>query len=121
LGLPILFGTSKSRVFHGILDKVQKKIEGWRAKTLSQAGRSILLKTVAATMSSYAMCSFLLPASFSSKLDEMFKNFWWGFSLNKTRNLSLKSWDSICLPKALGGLGFRRIKDVNLSLMAKLG
>jgi hypothetical protein len=51
----------------------------------------------------------------------MFKNFWWGFPPKKTRNLSLKSWHSLCSPKASGGLGFRLMEDVNLALISKLG
>jgi hypothetical protein len=43
-----------------------------------------------------------------------------GFSL-KTRNLALKSWNSICTPKALGGLGIMSMKNVNLALITKLG
>jgi hypothetical protein len=35
LGLPILMGNSKKRVFQGIIDKVLSIIERWRAKTLS--------------------------------------------------------------------------------------
>jgi hypothetical protein len=44
-----------------------------------------------------------------------------GFPANKTRNLSLKAWDSLCLPKDLGGLGLRKIREVNLALISKLG
>jgi hypothetical protein len=39
LGLPIFLENSKRRGFQGIIDKVNSRIEGWRAKTLSQAGR----------------------------------------------------------------------------------
>lgn len=120
LGLPILFGSSKTLAFHGIIDKVQRKIEGWRAKSLSQA-RTVLLKSEAASIPTYTMNTFLLPQGFCSNLDRIFKNFWWGFPPGKSRNLSLKSWHSFCLPRALGGLGFRLMKDVNLSLIAKLG
>jgi hypothetical protein len=35
--------------------------------------------------------------------------------------LSIKSWNSICSPKALGGLGIRKMKDVNIALISKLG
>jgi hypothetical protein len=62
-----------------------------------------------------------MPVSFSSSLDRIFKNFWWGFPKDKTKNLSLKSWSSIYLPKKEGGLGFRRMHEFNLSLIAKLG
>jgi hypothetical protein len=121
LGLPLFFSKSKVGAFKDILEKVSGKIEGWRAKTLSQAGRTILIKSVATSIPSYAMSSFLMPMSFSSSLDRMFKNFWWGFPKDKARNLSLKSWNSICLPKHEGGLGFRQMHEFNLSLITKLG
>jgi hypothetical protein len=121
LGLPLLFGKAKTSAFKDILEKVSGKIEGWRAKTLSQAGRSVFVKSVAATIISYAMSSFLLPISITSSLDRTFKSFLWGFPKDKARNLSLKSWNSICLPKDEGSLGFRRMHDFNLSLISKLG
>jgi hypothetical protein len=88
LGLPILFGNSKKSAFQPIIEKVKSKIEGWRAKSLSQAGRLVLIKSVAATIPSYAMSTFLLPKSICSNLDKVFKNFWWGFPSKKTRNLT---------------------------------
>jgi hypothetical protein len=54
-------------------------IKGWKAKTLSQVGRLVLIKSVAATLPSYAMSTFLLPLSFCNELDRILKNFWWGF------------------------------------------
>jgi hypothetical protein len=65
-------GNSKKRAFQGIIDKVLCRIEGWRAKTLSQAGRLVLIKSVAATLPSYAMSSFLLPISCCKELDKAF-------------------------------------------------
>ena len=121
LGLPILFGNSKKATFQNIIDRVNSKIDGWRAKYLSQAGRLMLIKFVAAFIPSYAMSTFLLPKSICSQLDRTFKNLWWGFPTSKTRNLSLKSWNSLCILKALGGLGLKRMKEVNLALIAKLG
>jgi hypothetical protein len=69
LGLPILMGRSKGDAFQSIIDSIQSKMEGWRARTLSQAGRSVLIKVVAAAMPSYAMSIFLLPKSLCRKLD----------------------------------------------------
>ncbi|GLT66709.1 hypothetical protein SLA2020_390620 [Shorea laevis] len=99
LGLPLLFGNSKARAFNCILDKVHKE---WRAGelriSLKRLGPSY---QVSGSLHPY-ICheNFLLPKSFCSKLDRLFKNFWWGFPPNKAHNLCLKSWQSICLPKA---------------------
>ncbi|XP_042939447.1 uncharacterized protein LOC122274476 [Carya illinoinensis] len=39
LGLPALVGRSRSQSFQGILDKVQAKLNSWKTKLLSQAGK----------------------------------------------------------------------------------
>jgi hypothetical protein len=96
LGLPIIFGNSKKVAFQSIIDRVSFEMDGWRAKSLSQAGRLMPIKFVAAAIPSYAMSTFLLPKSICSQLDKTFKNFGWGFPTSKTRNLSLKSWNSLC-------------------------
>jgi hypothetical protein len=56
-----------------------EKIEGWRAKTLSQVGRTVLIKAIASSIPSYTMSIFLLPKSLCTALDKSFKNFLWGF------------------------------------------
>uniref|UniRef100_A0A803NN45 Reverse transcriptase n=1 Tax=Cannabis sativa TaxID=3483 RepID=A0A803NN45_CANSA len=38
----------------------------------------------------------------------------------KNRYCALKSWNDLCQPKACGGLGFRRLADMNVALLAKL-
>jgi hypothetical protein len=98
LGLPILYANSKVKAFNDIVEKVQGKIEEWRAKSLSQAFRIVLIKSVATSIPTYAMSSFLLPRDICDKLDKLFKDFWWGFPSGKFRNLTLKSLDSLCLP-----------------------
>ena len=84
-------GNSKREAFKFILDKVINRVDGWRAKHLSQVARLVLIKSVVASLPSYAMSSFLNPTSLCSQLDRCFKNFWWGFSSDKSKNLSLKA------------------------------
>jgi hypothetical protein len=72
LGLPILMGNSKKRAFQGIIDKVPSRIEGWRAKTLSQAGKLVLIKSMAAALPFMLWALFLLPMSFYKELDRIF-------------------------------------------------
>jgi hypothetical protein len=49
------------------------------------------------------------------------RKFWWGFSQDKKHFLVFLSWDTICQPKAFGGLGIRPLKFLNHSLLARLG
>jgi hypothetical protein len=123
LSFPIMFGKSKTVVFSDILKKKknQGKIKGSRSKTLSQAGKSVLIKVVVSSIPSHAMSFVILPEGLCNQMDKAFKIFWWGLRKDKVHNLSLKSWKSMCTPKDQRGLGFRLMKDVNLSLISKLG
>jgi hypothetical protein len=121
LGLSLIFGPSRKEAFQPLIDKVLSRINSWRAKTLSQARRTVLIKSTAATIPTYAMSTFLLPFSLCKIFYRKFKGFWWGFPIDKSRNLSLKSWDSICLPRPQGGFGLRKMSTTNLALITKLG
>jgi hypothetical protein len=50
-----MFGNSKIAAFQNIIEKVKSKVEDWRTKSLSQAGRLILIKSVVATILSYVV------------------------------------------------------------------
>ncbi|XP_057247417.1 uncharacterized protein LOC130589838 [Beta vulgaris subsp. vulgaris] len=46
LGIPTLAGRSKHHLFSRIMDRVWKKLQGWKEKLLSRAGKEVLLKAV---------------------------------------------------------------------------
>ena len=47
LGLPTLIGRSKYQAFSFLKERVWKKIQGWKGKLLSKAGKEVLIKAVA--------------------------------------------------------------------------
>jgi hypothetical protein len=61
LGMPTHMNKSKLQTFNYIQDCVWKKLKGWKAKHLSFASRSTLIKVVAQAISTYVMSCFLLP------------------------------------------------------------
>lgn len=46
LGLPMVVTRTKEQVFGFIRDNIKKKLESWKQKLLSQAGKEALLKAV---------------------------------------------------------------------------
>ena len=46
LGLPALVGRAKKQSFVYIRERVRRKLQGWKEKFLSQAGREVLIKVV---------------------------------------------------------------------------
>jgi hypothetical protein len=80
-----------------------------------------LIKLVANDIPSYLMSLFLLPKSLCLEINSVLRKFWWGFPQDKKHYLSFLSWEKICQPKALRGLGICSMEFINNSLLARLG
>lgn len=61
LGLPYLVGRSKKKVFSFVEERVWRRVQGWSNGKLSRAGKAVMIKNVAQSISSYCMWCFLLP------------------------------------------------------------
>ena len=114
LGAPLFTSRNRSKDFKFLQERLESKLKGWRCKALSWAGRNTLIKSVAQALPNYTFLSFDVPGSVCNKLDAVTRRFWW----NPKKDW--KSWDHLCLPKSLGGLGFRSSKKFNDALLAKL-
>lgn len=119
LGLPSLIGRSKKTTFNFLKDRLWSKLQGWAAKSLSKAGKAVLLRTVAQTIPSYAMSCFLLPKSLCAELERMMNSCWWGSQGNSRKGIKWASWTNMSMAKELVGLAFRDLQGFNLALLGK--
>ena len=68
---------------------------GWKEKLLSQAGREVLIKSVAQAIPTYTMSCFRLPNRLCQDLESMIRKFWWGHGPNKNKICWVKQ-SSMC-------------------------
>ncbi|KAL6176235.1 hypothetical protein ACLB2K_052870 [Fragaria x ananassa] len=61
LGLPTFWGRSKNGALAYIKEKVANKMDGWKEKVLTQAGKEVLIKSVALAIPSFPMSCFRFP------------------------------------------------------------
>ena len=75
LGLPTLIGRGKYQTFSFLKDSVWKKLQGWKGKMLSRAGKEILIKAVAQSIPTYTMGVFHLHLKLCNELNALCARF----------------------------------------------
>jgi hypothetical protein len=78
LGLPSMIGRSKTATFSFIKDRIWKKINSWKGRALSKAGKEIMIKSVLQSIPSYIMSIYVLPKTVVNDIEKMLNSFWWG-------------------------------------------
>lgn len=117
LGFPVPFGRSKKVIFSFVIDRVWKKLKGWKEKCLSKAGKVTLIKAIAQAIPNYILSCYIMPEVCCKEIDSMLAKFWWG-SREESKKFHWLSWERLSKAKSKGGMGFRGFKEFN---KAKLG
>ncbi|CAN1247078.1 Putative ribonuclease H protein At1g65750 [Linum grandiflorum] len=102
-----------------MLTRLDKKLSGWKVKTLSLAGLVTLAQTVLSAIPAYIMQTTVLPTEIFEAIDRRIRNFVWGSS-EAGRKIHLISWQQVCTPKDRGVLGLRLARELNSAYMTKL-
>ncbi|XP_056687711.1 uncharacterized mitochondrial protein AtMg00310-like [Spinacia oleracea] len=118
LGIPTIIGRSKKVIFGALLDRIWKKLRGWKEKILSRAEKEILLKSVIQAIPTYLMGVYKLSAAMINDIQSAMSRFFWGSDEGK-RRLHWRNWKSMCEPKCAGGMGFEDLSVFNDAFLGK--
>lgn len=110
LGIPIFMGKLRKSMCGPLLDKIKKRLESWKSKTLSLAGRIELVISTLSAIHLYWSTTFPTPASVLDEIDKIYRRFIWG-DMEGRNKIHWVSWKECCKPKREGGLGIRRIHE----------
>lgn len=76
-----IFGTSngdsrtKDQIFGFVRENTKRRLQNWKNKFLSLAGKEVMLKAVAMAMPMYVMSCFKLPRKLCNDINALMVNF----------------------------------------------
>ncbi|KAL8543431.1 hypothetical protein ACS0TY_004099 [Phlomoides rotata] len=94
LGIPSLVGRNKKQNFNYIKESMWFILQGWRGKKHSKAGKEILIKVAAQSISTYCMSTFLRP---SILLDNLYC-----IGSDASKGIKWTNFDNLCMRKEDG-------------------
>ncbi|KAL4595448.1 hypothetical protein ACB092_12G092200 [Castanea dentata] len=118
LGMPLGAHYKNSSIWNSIIEKMEKRLAGWKRLYLSKGGRLTLLKSTLSSLPTYFLSLFTIPQAMAARIERIQRNFLWGASEDVFK-YPLDAWDKVCLPLECGGLGIRRVGLFNKALLGK--
>ncbi|KAK1441015.1 hypothetical protein QVD17_06851 [Tagetes erecta] len=116
LGVPLITKRIRFADCNALMERMDKRISLWMNKYLSFAGRLQLIRSVLSSLHVFWSSVIFLPRRVIAELELRMRKFLWGNN-DHTRCHAKVAWKKVCLPKSEGGLGIRRIGDMNKALM----
>ena len=114
LGMPLGAHFKDPSIWNPIIEKMEKKLSGWKCLYLSKGGRLTLLKSTLSSLPTYFLSLFSIPQAVADRLERIQINFLWGSS-EEAFKYPLVAWNKVCWPVENGGLGIRMIGLFNQS------
>lgn len=117
LGLPLTINKPNKHLFIPLIQKMEKRLEGWRGKLLSKGGRMQLITSVLSALPIYYMAAFKLPQWMIERLDRIRNQFLWGKSNPDKQGIHLINWELLTTPRQWGGLGIFDLRIQNIAFL----
>ena len=119
LGVPLLHQRVTKHTYKYIIDNLQSKLVGWKANSLSLAGKITLCKVVLSSIPLYPIQLALLLKIICYDIEKLCRRFIWGQNDGKDK-IHLVNWRTMCQQKEVGGLGLRKMDGMNKAFIMKL-
>ncbi|XP_074265761.1 uncharacterized protein LOC141588205 [Silene latifolia] len=101
-----------------LVEKIISRIRSWGARSLSYAGRLILVQSVLSQLHSYWTRIFIIPLTVIDRVERICRNYLWSGSDLYLRAPAV-AWEKVCREKKCGGLGVVSCREWNIAMLGK--
>lgn len=84
---------TRKQAFNEVNNQVFFRMASWKARVLSQVGRTILIRSVVIVLPIYQMSYLLLPKGWCESIDKCTKDFCVDLAMTDEDTLLQKAWD----------------------------
>ncbi|KAL5550775.1 hypothetical protein UlMin_000951 [Ulmus minor] len=98
LGLPLGGNPNSADFWNPVIEKVGKRLDGWKKAFLSKGGRLTLIQSVLSSMPTYFMSLFKMPKVVAASLEKMMCQFLWDRDSGGKGRILVR-WKTFCKPK----------------------
>ena len=119
LGVPLHFAKLRNEDLEPIIDKIVKRIAGWKGKLLSYAGRLILLKSCLASIPIYLLSVIKFPRWPINMINSHMGHFLWN-NTEDQHKYHLANWQLVSQKKDMGGLGIPDLRSLKFGFIKLL-
>lgn len=102
-----------------LIHQIKTKFSSWSVKSLSFAGRLLLIKAVIAGINTFWCSAFILPKACIARINSLCGQFLWKGSLEGSHTARV-SWETVVLTKRQGGLGVKDLRTWNRACAIRL-
>jgi len=106
MGLEVGGNPMRKQYWKPIADKIKARLNTWKGRCLSLAGRVCLIKLVFSAIPLFYLSFFIALASVCNKISSIQRRFLWAWGKDH-KCISWVRWENVCKPIKEGGLGIK--------------
>ena len=107
LGLSLGAKFKELPIWNPILEKMERRLAGWKTLYLSKGGKVTLIKSTLSSLPTYFFFFLPLTRKVANRMEKLQRDFLWS-GINGNSKLHLVNWAQVCKPLQVGGLGIGR-------------
>jgi hypothetical protein len=98
------------------MDKLFKRIAGWRGRLLAYSSRLVLVKTCLSSVPVYLISFLKFPKWAIRLIESQMAHCLWNNN-EESHKYHLANWQDVCIKKEYRGLGVPNLRELNICLL----
>ena len=108
LGLPLGAKFKNLSVWNPILERMERRLAGWKRMYLSKGGKVTLIKSSLSSLLTYFLSLLPLPSKVAKRMEKLQRDFLWN-GIGGEPKIHLVNWAKVCKPLQVGGVGYKTV------------